>query len=750
MADENKFTRNNSRYRLSGVDLFGLKIGFPSDMDKSKAAIQRLTLDANKELSTKMSGLPVGPSTGQEDFLGRGTGGVKGKFTGVDREKFDISASPNLDDVKKLEGEVGSAAQKFLYDGTSVLDTTLADYNYKLEYIKDNEGLVKNNPVYATLLNNLSSSNLTDAQKVDAMFTQISLLANADSESTVQNQKTTAASTDYDKKLNKIKAFVLNPATAKGGTLSGFLGKEAYNPVAALTHGLLYEGIAGEDNYGKKVTVEKSANPNYVITNQIAVKQDDGTIKYQEVKTTIDNPYKGKDYLESGVVIKNPLNLSAGMGKDGVQVSGSDMEFEDINNYSLASLNHKINIGELSEEDALDILKKRIRRSIFTGDGGENYNPLVKADTGLNVTTNIDRGLNAELLGAAGLDGNITAIAEAMLNQSRQLIDAKIESGYERYVEAVKRTDSDASPLSMEQYRLLHDKEMSEFFEAGDAFEAYKREEDQKYLQQLYRADTGENVGYVLNDIGNVLQQYGLGDNLSERLGAPVMQVIEQAITSEHHSEVINTLVTILKDGISNGGEISEEQVNKDIETILKKVLGTKQYASLNALKTKLSTDFDRKDPTYQAFNGGAKLANSVNYSLEEVTRKELYDELNGMSKEDRTRFLKKIHPSLGGNAKLLAAVDKVTKQAYSTMTASAQTPTLDDTTDDIEMNLDTDVTDELTDVDITTIATVMTAQIPELGALGIDTVSYLSEFLSENNIDAKFLPDILDRIEYT
>jgi hypothetical protein len=120
------------------------------------------------------------------------------------------------------------------------------------------------------------------------------------------------------------------------------------------------------------------------------------------------------------------------------------------------------------------------------------------------------------------------------------------------------------------------------------------------------------------------------------------------------------------------------------------------------------------------------------------------------MSKEDRTRFLKKIHPSLGGNAKLLAAVDKVTKQAYSTMTASAQTPTLDDTTDDIEMNLDTDVTDELTDVDITTIATVMTAQIPELGALGIDTVSYLSEFLSENNIDAKFLPDILDRIEYT
>jgi len=750
MANEKKYTTDNEGLRLRNFDIFGLKVGFPSGMDLSKAAIQRLSIDASKELSKKNEGLPVETNTGQEDFLGRGTGGVKERYSGVDRDPFSISESPNLANVKELEGEVGSAEQKFLYDSTSVINTALADYNYKLKYIQDNENLLTNNPIYKTLLNNLSSSNLTDAQKVDAKFAQISLLANADSESTVQNKKTSDASSTYDKNLNKVKAFVLNPATSKGGMFSGLLGTEAYNPVAALTHGLLYEGIPGKDTYGKEVTPDKSANPNYTRTNQIAVKDKDGNIKYQEVKTEIDNPYKGKEYLNSAVVIKNPMNLSAGMGKDGIEVSGSDMEFEDINNYSLASLNHKINIGDLSEAEALDILKLRIRRSIFTGDGGENYNPLVQEQTGLNVTTNIDRGLNAELLGAAGLDGNITAIAESMLNQSRQIIDARIEAGYERYVAAIKKTDGDASPLSMEQYRLLHDKEMSEFFEAGDTFTAYKREEDQKYLQQLYRADTGENVGYVLNDISNVLQQYGLGENLSERLGAPVMQVIEQVVTSEHHSEVINTLVTVLKDGISNGGEISEEQVNKDIETILKKVLGTKQYASLNALKTKLSTDFGRKDPTYQPFNGGAKLANSVNYSLEETTRKELYDELNNMTKDQRKKTLQKIHPSLGGDSKLLATVDKLTKQAYSTMTASSGTSVLEETADDIEMNLDTDVTDELADVDITTIATVMSAQIPELGALGIDTVSYLSEFLSENNIDAKFLPDILDRIEYT
>jgi len=73
---------------------------------------------------------------------------------------------------------------------------------------------------------------------------------------------------------------------------------------------------------------------------------------------------------------------------------------------------------------------------------------------------------------------------------------------------------------------------------------------------------------------------------------------------------------------------------------------------------------------------------------------------------------------------------------------ATAETPD--------EPDLDTDVTDDLTATDVTTIATVISAQLPQLSALGINPGTYLQSFLQENGIDPKYEQDILSEISYT
>tara|TARA_A100000172_G_scaffold24350_1_gene14251 strand:+ start:104 stop:2215 length:2112 start_codon:yes stop_codon:yes gene_type:complete len=702
-----------SKYRVRNIGVGGVKFLFPTEREESLATIARLSQDAAKNLSSKDTAgeLPVESKAPMSDILGRddtiGSNLVTDEFAGTGVDDFSV----NTDRIDKQIGEFGAVNSQLLSSTKSSVTNVIANQNYKKKYVEQNISILKNNPAYHAMLGAIQASSLTDAQKIDRLFNEISLIVGAPDESAILKDKKNKASENYDKKFKKITLFA--GPTDDAGSLSGLLGKKIFNEASAIKHGIAYEG--------EKVG---GVFPSY---------------KLEGIDTEIQNPYIDSkvSYLESGVKVANPLAPTKEVDVGGKKRTTLNyLEFENINNFSLSSLNYKIETGEITKEEAIDILDKQIRRQIFTGDGG----------------------VNTAILDNAGYDENVRVLANSMLEQNKQIVDARIKEGYKRYKAAMQKTASRAgtsTDISEDEYRRMHNKEFAELIEAGDAFVTYKREEDSKYVGDLTLADTGENLGYTVNKFGDVIEKYGLGEELKKRLGGDPLEVFEQALLFEDETEVINILTSIVSDGLSAGGQVSEEQVEKDLKTILTYVLGTPQYEKYNKAKYRVKSKFDKKESNYRPFEGQAKLNNNVNYSLDEDAREVVKEELQNIKGTDRDNLLKVLHPAIK-NKTTLDAVDKIYKSTSSTATTriggtDVATALADlDTSEDLDMTLDTDVTDDITEDDVTTIATVMSAQLDDLAALGIDSETYLEEFLADNNINKKYLPDILDRIQYT
>jgi len=353
------------------------------------------------------------------------------------------------------------------------------------------------------------------------------------------------------------------------------------------------------------------------------------------------------------------------------------------------------------------------------------------------------------------------ASAETLLDKDASVRAQMQVQGYEKYKEEME-IDGTAD-LTFEQYVRNLNLEMGEYVATAKSAADLKNKEKLDFSNEVLATD---KYGYFDNasaTFNGIVSTYDL-DFLNEKLGFNLSEAFEEVLLTGDILQINNFIGVISSEAAlakSNIPKIEGEKFERTTsrnEKIKKTIEGElyEKIAPFLALRNQIKDKRINQTTTINTDSINLYANNTAKsyYSSDEDASKIIATELVGLSSADKKELIKKVHPGSSNTdalIKLYEALGKTDTTGGMVMGigdttglefATAETPD--------EPDLDTDVTDELTATDVTTIATVISAQLPQLSALGINPGTYLQSFLQENGIDPKYEQDILSEISYT
>jgi|TARA_A100000172_G_scaffold26690_1_gene15654 hypothetical protein len=708
--------------KLKNFNIGGISVNFPSDKEKSQRAVSEMARGELERLKDKTSGTGIGVARADENYDILNTGAESKGGSGIYGADVTTMTNPGVGIAEGInEGVDDPTAKLAIEKGISSVDALTSQINAKKAYIAKRIDSVANDPVFGPQIKAIQdNAALTDIERTNQIGELIALHDGAQP----SDQTTTDvnnAKTQYNKNNDKFekKHYDVTPPDGAGGF--SIRGKDRFvKPRSALNYTIFSSGETGTGT----IIRDEDGKPIFRIPENLSYADIPISIGKTEIETVDEKDFKGQP---TGELAFDDEEVFKGY------------KFENITRGQLSIINHQINQGQITRLEGINMLVDFMKNEILTSDGG----------------------VNSKLLGVADTENFLMASAETLLDKDASVRAQMQVQGYEKYKEEME-IDGTAD-LTFEQYVRNLNLEMGEYVATAKSAADLKNKEKLDFSNEVLATD---KYGYFDNasaTFNGIVSTYDL-DFLNEKLGFNLSEAFEEVLLTGDILQINNFIGVISSEAAlakSNIPKIEGEKFERTTsrnEKIKKTIEGElyEKIAPFLALRNQIKDKRINQTTTINTDSINLYANNTAKsyYSSDEDASKIIATELVGLSSADKKELIKKVHPGSSNTdalIKLYEALGKTDTTGGMVMGigdttglefATAETPD--------EPDLDTDVTDELTATDVTTIATVISAQLPQLSALGINPGTYLQSFLQENGIDPKYEQDILSEISYT
>ena len=708
--------------KLKNFNIGGISVNFPSDKEKSQRAVSEMARGELERLKDKTSGTGIGVARADENYDILNTGAESKGGSGIYGADVTTMTNPGVGIAEGInEGVDDPTAKLAIEKGISSVDALTSQINAKKAYIAKRIDSVANDPVFGPQIKAIQdNAALTDIERTNQIGELIALHDGAQP----SDQTTTDvnnAKTQYNKNNDKFekKHYDVTPPDGVGGF--AIRGKDRFvKPRSALNYTIFSSGETGTGT----IIRDEDGKPIFRIPENLSYADIPISIGKTEIETVDEKDFKGQP---TGELAFDDEEVFKGY------------KFENITRGQLSIINHQINQGQITRLEGINMLVDFMKNEILTSDGG----------------------VNSKLLGVADTENFLMASAETLLDKDASVRAQMQVQGYEKYKEEME-IDGTAD-LTFEQYVRNLNLEMGEYVATAKSAADLKNKEKLDFSNEVLATD---KYGYFDNasaTFNGIVSTYDL-DFLNEKLGFNLSEAFEEVLLTGDILQINNFIGVISSEAAlakSNIPKIEGEKFERTTsrnEKIKKTIEGElyEKIAPFLALRNQIKDKRINQTTTINTDSINLYANNTAKsyYSSDEDASKIIATELVGLSSADKKELIKKVHPGSSNTdalIKLYEALGKTDTTGGMVMGigdttglefATAETPD--------EPDLDTDVTDELTATDVTTIATVISAQLPQLSALGINPGTYLQSFLQENGIDPKYEQDILSEISYT
>jgi len=708
--------------KLKNFNIGGISVNFPSDKEKSQRAVSEMARGELERLKDKTSGTGIGVARADENYDILNTGAESKGGSGIYGADVTTMTNPGVGIAEGInEGVDDPTAKLAIEKGISSVDALTSQINAKKAYIAKRIDSVANDPVFGPQIKAIQdNAALTDIERTNQIGELIALHDGAQP----SDQTTTDvnnAKTQYNKNNDKFekKHYDVTPPDGVGGF--AIRGKDRFvKPRSALNYTIFSSGETGTGT----IIRDEDGKPIFRIPENLSYADIPISIGKTEIETVDEKDFKGQP---TGELAFDDEEVFKGY------------KFENITRGQLSIINHQINQGQITRLEGINMLVDFMKNEILTSDGG----------------------VNSKLLGVADTENFLMASAETLLDKDASVRAQMQVQGYEKYKEEME-IDGTAD-LTFEQYVRNLNLEMGEYVATAKSAADLKNKEKLDFSNEVLATD---KYGYFDNasaTFNGIVSTYDL-DFLNEKLGFNLSEAFEEVLLTGDILQINNFIGVISSEAAlakSNIPKIEGEKFERTTsrnEKIKKTIEGElyEKIAPFLALRNQIKDKRINQTTTINTDSINLYANNTAKsyYSSDEDASKIIATELVGLSSADKKELIKKVHPGSSNTDALIKLYETLGK----TDTTGGMVMGIGDTTGlefataetPDEPDLDTDVTDELTATDVTTIATVISAQLPQLSALGINPGTYLQSFLQENGIDPKYEQDILSEISYT
>ena len=721
--------------KLKNFNIGGISVNFPSDKEKSQRAVSEMARGELERLKGKTPGTGIGVARADENYDILNTGAESKGGSGIYGADVTTMTNPGVGIAEGInEGVDDPTAKLAIEKGISSVDALTSQINAKKAYIAKRIDSVANDPVFGSQIKAIQdNAALTDIERTNQIVELIALHDGAQP----SDQTTTDvnnARTQYNKnndKFEKKHYDVTPPDGAAGFTVIG--GDRFVKPRSALNYTIFSSGETGGT-----LIKNKEGKPIFRIPENLSYADTPISIAKTEIETVFEKDEKGEP---TGELAFDDEEVFKGY------------EFENITQGQLSIINYQIDNGQITRLEGVNMLVDFMKNEILTSDGG----------------------VNSELLGVADTENFLMASAETLLDRNASVTATMAEQGYEKYKKEME-IQGKATDLTFEQYVRNINLEMGEYVATAKSAADLKNKEKLDFSNEVLATD---KYGYFDNasaTFNGIVSTYDL-DFLNEKLGFNLSEAFEEVLLTgdilqiNNFIGIISSEAALAKSNIPKikGVEGSRVETKISLEEEhkrktsrnekIKKTIEAELYekiAPFLALRNQIRDKRINQTTTLNTDSIKLYANNTAKsyYSSDEDASRIIATELVGLSSADKKELIKKVHPGSSNTDALIKLYETLGK----TDTTGGMVMGIGDTTGlefataetPDEPDLDTDVTDDLTATDVTTIATVISAQLPQLSALGINPGTYLQSFLQENGIDPKYEQDILSEISYT
>lgn len=705
--------------KLKNFNIGGISVNFPSDQQRAKTAVSEIARGELERLKGKTPRTGIGVDRAKDNYDILNTGAESKGGSGIYGADAGTMTNPGVGIAEGInEGVDDPTAKLAIEKGISSVDALTSQINAKKAYIAKRIDSVANDPVFGSQIKAIQDNDaLTDIEKTNQITSLIALSDGA----------TPSDQTGTD----------VNNARTQYNTSNAKFEKKHYNVTPP-------DGAGGFTVLGGDRFVKPRSALNYTIFSSDAT---GGALSYADTPISI-----GKTVDET-VYEKDFKGQPTGELAFDDEKTFKGYEFENITQGQLSIINYQINNGEITHLEGINMLVDFMKNEILTSDGGVNSKMLEVADT----------------------ENFLIASAETLLNKDKTITAEMAEQGYEKYKKEME-IQGQATDLTFEQYVRNVNVEMGEYVATAKAAANLKNKEKLDFSNEVLATD---KYGYFDNasaDFNGIVSTYDL-DFLNEKLGFNLVEAFEEVLLTgdilqiNNFIGIISSEAALAKSNIPKlkGIEGSRVETNISREEEIKKTtsrnekikntIEAKLYETIApflALRNEIKDKRINQTTTINTDSINLYANNTAKsyYSSDEDASKIIATELVGLSSADKKELIKKVHPGSSNTDALIKLYETLGK----TDTTGGMALGIGDTTGlefataetPDEPDLDTNVTDDLTTSDVTSIATIISAQLPQLSALGINPGTYLQSFLQDNGIDPKYEKDILSEISYT